>query len=71
MDGIQTSRINRMLYAVSCQVPKDEFGQLTEQESECYDGFWKEAKAHQERYGFWPVFDIGEIEDDDPALDIY
>ena len=71
LDGIPTSRINRMLYAISCRVPEEEFGELTEQEAECYQGFWKEAEEHQERYGFWPVFEMGEIEYDDPVLDIY
>ena len=66
-----TSRINQILYAVSCKVPKTEFGELTEQEAACYDGFWAEAEGHQERYGFWPTFEMGEIEYDDPVLDIY
>ena len=71
LNGIPASRINRILYAVNCKVPKTEFGNLSEQEASCYDGFWKEAEEHQSKYGFWPVFEMSEIEYDDPALDIY
>lgn len=71
LDGIPTSRVNRILHAVNCKVAENEFGELTDQEAECYAGFWTEAERHQERYGFWPTFEMGEIESDDPVLDIY
>lgn len=66
-----TSRQNDIIYAVNCKVPKAEAGLRDEVESIFYDRLMKEAEAHEEKYGSWPVFEMGEIEYDDPRLDIY
>lgn len=71
LGDLPTSRINRILVAVNRKVPKGEADLRSEQERECYDGFWEEAEEHLARYGFWPTFEMGEIEYDDPVLDIY
>jgi len=36
-----------------------------------YENLMREANEHLEKYGSWPVFEMGEIEYDDPVLDIY
>lgn len=67
----RTSRLNDIIYAVNCKVPKKEAGLKNEFESMFYDRLTAEAKAHEKKYGEWPVFEMGEIETDDPHLDIY
>lgn len=63
--------INRIIYAVNCKVTMDELDLKTDVEKEAYKRFWAEAEAHEKKYGFWPVFEMAEIESDDPCLDIY
>ena len=65
------SRQNDIIYAVNCKVPKNEFDIKTECESMFFDRLMKQAEKHEEKYGDWPVFDMVEIESDDPRLDIY
>ena len=67
----RTSRLNDIIYAVSCRVPKEEAGLANTFESVFYDELTAEAQEHEKKYGCWPVFEIGEIEWDDPRLDIY
>ena len=57
--------------AVNRRYPKEALGELTDGESAWFDAILKDALKHQERYGEWPVFEMGEIEYDDPVLDIY
>ena len=68
---VPTSRENDITYAVNCKVPAKEAGLKNEFEKAYYEYLWKEAELHQEAYGFWPVFEMGELEWDDPRLDRY
>ena len=68
---VRASRLNDIMYAVSCKVPKDEIGLKSEVEEMFHDDLIEEATAHEEKYGFWPVFEPLEIDYDDPRLDIY
>ena len=68
---IPASRLNDIMYAVSCGVPKDEIGLKTETEKTFYESLVDQAEAHKKKYGEYPVFEMAEIEYDDPRLDIY
>lgn len=68
---VGTSRKNEIAYAVNCKVSEEEAGLKDKFEKAYYDYLWKEAELHQEAYGFWPVFEMGEIESNDPRLDRY
>ena len=63
---MRSRRLNDIMYAVGCKVPKDEAGLKNEVESMFYDRLVKEAEAHEKKYGRWPVFEPLEIESDDP-----
>lgn len=67
----KASRLNQIIAAVNKKVKKDKAGLKNEFEQMFYDRLWKEAVAHEKKYGKWPVFECGEIETDDPVLDIY
>lgn len=68
---IPASRLNKMMYAINCKAPKDEIGLKSEVEENWFNGLIKEATAHENKYGVWSVFEMAEIEYDDPVLDIY
>ena len=68
---ISAIRLNEITRAVNSKVPKSQAGLNGEIESRYYDSLWKEAMEIQKKYGDWPVFEMEEIESDDPALDIY
>ena len=65
------SRKNGIISAVNRKVPKEKVGLKTEVEKIFYGELWKEAVAHEKKYGFWPTFEMYEVESDDPRLDIY
>lgn len=67
----RASRLNELTDAVNRKTPKAEAGLKEEFEEMYYDRLWKEAEDHEKKYGFWPTFEMEEIESDDPALDIY
>ena len=69
--AIRGSRKNDIIDAVNRKVPKDKAGLKSDVEKMFYDNLWAEAEALQKKYGDWPVFDMYEIESDDPRLDIY
>ena len=73
MDGydMPTSRINRIIDAVNRRYPKEAIGIEPGQEERLYASFWSEAETIAAKYGEWPTFALGEIESDDPILDIY
>lgn len=62
---------NDIIRAVNSQVPKDQAGLKDDFQKAYYDYLWKSAELHKKAYGFWPVFDMYEMESDDPRLDIY
>lgn len=68
---VRASRLNEITSAVNNKVPKDKVGIKNEVESRYYDNLWEEAVSIEKKYGKWPVFDMEELESDDPALDIY
>jgi hypothetical protein len=68
---IPGSRWNAVISAVNENVPKDKAGLMNEAEEALYDEIKAEADALEKRGGVRPVFDMVEIESDDPALDIY
>jgi len=65
------SRWNAIISAVNKGIPKDKAGLKNEVEEDLYDEISAEADALEKRGGVRPVFDMVEIESDDPALDIY
>lgn len=68
---LRASRRNDIAYAVSCRVPKEEFEFRAKIDERYFDLLIEEAEAHVKKYGFWPVFEMEEIDYDDPILDIY
>lgn len=66
-----TSRLNDIIYMVNCNVPKAKANLKSDFERMFYDRLIAEADRHERKYGDRPVFDMGEIETDDPRLDIY
>ena len=68
---LRGSQKNKIISAVNHKVSRKEIGLKTEVERTFYTRLWKEATAHEKKYGEWPVFDMYEIETDDPLLDIY
>lgn len=69
--SVKASRINAITHAVNCKLPEKEIGLKDEVEKMYYDRLVKQAKEHEKKHGFWPVFSMQEIETDDPKLDIY
>ena len=65
------SRWNAVISAVNSKIPKEEAGLKGEVEEKLYDNIKAEADALEKRGGVRPVFDMVEIESDDPSLDIY
>ena len=68
---IRQSRLNDIKGAVNRKIPKEEAGLKGEIEEMYYDDLVKEADELEKEHGFRPVFEMGEIEYDDPILDIY
>ena len=68
---MRESRKNQIISAVNRKVAEKEAGFKTEIERTFYARLWKEATAHEKKYGKWPVFEMCEIETNDPSLDIY
>lgn len=68
---IPASRLNEIADAVNKKTPKAKAGLKGEIESKFYDNLWKQAMTVQKKFGDWPVYEMQEIETDDPKLDIY
>lgn len=71
LSKVRASRLNEIASAVNSKTPKAKAGLENEVESRYYDELWKEAMDVQKKHGKWPVFEMAELESDDPALDIY
>ena len=67
---IKTSRLNEIIVAFNKQQPKETL-ELSEVELVFYENLEREAQEHFDKYGFYPVFEVGEIEYDDEVLEIY
>ena len=70
-NNARASRRNEIAHAVNCKVSAEELGLKNKFEKAWHEYLWKTAELHNERYGDWPVFEMEEIESDDPKLDIY
>ena len=71
IDKMRASRRNEIAYMVSCKVPKNEADLKSDIENEYFDSLMETAQEYEANYGAWPVFEMEEIESDDPVLDIY
>lgn len=71
LSALRESRKNDIISAVNQKVPKKEAGLKTEVERVFFARLWREAVAHEKKYGKWPVFEVCEVETNDPRLDIY
>lgn len=71
LGALRGSRKNEIISAVNRKIAKKEAGLKTEVEQIFYTRLWKEATAHEKKYGEWPTFEMCEIETEDPRLDIY
>ena len=67
----KSSRLNQITAAVNKKVTKKAAGLHGEFEEMYFDRLMAEAKNHEKKYGKWPVFEMGEIESEDPVLNIY
>lgn len=68
---IPARRLNQIMYAFDCNVPKEEIGLKGEVEEMFYEDMAREAAEYERKYGVRPVSEMMEIEYDDPVLDIY
>ena len=68
---IRGSRLNDIIRAVNYKISKEEAGLKNAIEERFYDSLIEQAEAHVKKYGCWPVFELCEIDYDDPILDIY
>lgn len=68
---IPASRLNKLMHMFNCRVPKEEMDLKSDIEEKFYIDMVEEAEAHKEKYGFYPTYEMLEIEEDDPVLDIY
>ena len=71
LGNVRASRLNAIAIAVTHKTPKAKAGLENEVESRYYDELWKDAMDIQKKHGIWPVFEMAELESDDPVLDIY
>lgn len=71
LGNVKASRLNEITRAVNSKTPKAKAGLKNEVEVRYYDNLWKEAMEVQKKHGKWPVFEMAELESDDPAMDIY
>lgn len=55
---------------MNCKVPQNEIGLKDEVEEKFYESLIEQAEEHYKKYGFYPTFEVDEIEYDDPCLDI-
>jgi len=67
----RASRLNVIIRAVNEKIEKENAGLREEFEEMFFDHLMEEARSIEEKYGDWPVFDMMEIDYDDPVLDIY
>lgn len=56
-------RRNAIAMAVSSKIPMEKAGLKDNYEKAYYDYLWKDAELHMEAYGFWPTFEVEEIEE--------
>ena len=64
-------RLNEIIMMVERRTPKEEASLCSETEEIYFDRLMESAVEHEKKYGFWPAFQLWELDHDDPALDIY
>ena len=68
---IRQSRKNEIIAAVNAKILKENMDFNNEAEAKYYEYLTAEADAYEEYGGVRPIFEMGEIDYDDPVLDIY
>lgn len=68
---ISGSRKNEIIHAVNLKASKEEIELKGAIEEKFYDNLVAQANEHEKKWGEWPVYQMCEIESDDPKLDIY
>ena len=68
---IPNSRLNQIIMAVNEKTPKQGVLFNSPVEEQYFDNLVSYAKDMEKRTGKYPVYDMREIEYDDPVLDIY
>lgn len=68
---MRASRENDLLMMINDKIPQAEVEFNNEEEKSFYASVWAEAVEHEKQWKRWPVFEMTEIESDDPRLDIY
>ena len=59
------------LFTVNSRILKEDFDFKTKAELKYFEYLTAEADAYEEYGGVRPIFEMGEIDYDDPVLDIY
>ena len=71
LDNVPNRRKNEIIRLVNYKTPKDEIPFRSRTEEQFYENLIREAEETQNRIGVWPIFELCEIDYDDPVLDIY
>ncbi len=69
--SLTAREMNRIISLVNYKTPKEKCDLRSVEEERFYDNLINEAKEMMDRTGIWPIFDVCELDYDDPALDIY
>lgn len=70
-ETLSNRQMESMIRAINDKVSVYDYVFRSPREREFYENVWNEAEAHEKKYGFWPCFELPEIDWDDPRLDIY
>ena len=62
MEELTARDWNRIICAVNSKQTAEEAGLKTEEELLHYRNIWEDAEPLFSKYGFWPVFDLVELE---------
>ena len=71
LDHVSTSRKNDIIRHVNYRLPKEKYSFRNSAEEAFYESLIDEAERMQAKTGVWPIFELCEIDYDDPILDIY
>lgn len=61
-DDLTARQWNRIICAVNKKETAEEAGLKTDAELLHYKNIWNEAEEFLVKYGYWPVFDLAELE---------
>ena len=71
LSHVSTSRKNDIIRHVNYRLPKEKYEFRNKTEEAFYESLIDEATRMQSKTGVWPIFELCEIDYDDPILDIY